>query len=291
MAMSLRYSTIVISWEDFMNEFVPEPDISKPEYPFDTFSPFSGPRCEEGFLVSLTEAVNHRDLCPGYTFLHSSRNNANQYCDNGKPACYGMVRKGEPSTNLYEPIDWSNVEVPIECRAAEPNEDPFSEQRPNMQMHAENQEDSLHQIFWFIHEIFARQHRVFLFAVFILGPHARVLRADRSGIFSTEWINCTTAGGRLAEFFWRVSCLSPAERGHDPTAERVLYDSPYANMLKAAERALDKNDYLHSLFKTTLDPNWPWWLLRFEDEGARKLRTFVVGKPHFVSSDIAPWYT
>ncbi|KAH9889374.1 hypothetical protein C8Q73DRAFT_793575 [Cubamyces lactineus] len=71
----------------------------------------------------------------------------------------------------------------------------------------------------FASEVFARQHRVFLFTVSVAGSTARLFRWDRSGCVVTEAFDIHDHPETFAEFFWRFSKLSNTGRGHDLTIQ------------------------------------------------------------------------
>ncbi|KAI0645292.1 hypothetical protein C8Q79DRAFT_763078 [Trametes meyenii] len=284
----------IISWQDFFREFIPEPEEAKPKDLSTVFYPLSKTKNEVSMYTPLLAALNGRsDLCPGYTFLCSS-SKGDDSCDSKQAVDCGMYREGNaPPVRTDEhgnagprATDWSNIEVSIECKSGT-DKDPFDDTEPDGQVRSEHRKETLGQILGYLQFIFDRQQRMFLFMVLILGPYARVVRVDRSGIFVTKRLNYLTDGEPLAEFFWRFARLSSVERGQDPTAERITLDSSYANLLKAKVLSMDKDDYRRGLFEATLDEKWPWWLLRFDDEETKKTRKFVVGKPNFTSPGVA----
>ncbi|KAI9067356.1 hypothetical protein FKP32DRAFT_1563738 [Trametes sanguinea] len=69
----------------------------------------------------------------------------------------------------------------------------------------------------FVAEVFARQHRQFLFTVSLAGSLARLYRWDRSGCIVTRAFDIREDPMTFAEFLWRFSKLSDADRGHDLT--------------------------------------------------------------------------
>ncbi|KAI0671012.1 hypothetical protein C8Q78DRAFT_1078957 [Trametes maxima] len=71
----------------------------------------------------------------------------------------------------------------------------------------------------FVMEVFARQHRLFLFTASISGSFARFYRWDRTGCIVTEAFDVHQYPNILCEFLWRFSQLSDAQRGHDLTLE------------------------------------------------------------------------
>ncbi|KAI0326081.1 hypothetical protein GY45DRAFT_1374254 [Cubamyces sp. BRFM 1775] len=84
----------------------------------------------------------------------------------------------------------------------------------------------------FVTEIFARQNRLFLFTVSLAGSLARLCRWDRSGCVVSQAFNIRERPHLLAEFAWRFSKLTNAERGHDltirmasPPEEKLFHDT------------------------------------------------------------------
>ncbi|KAI0749765.1 hypothetical protein C8Q80DRAFT_1218829 [Daedaleopsis nitida] len=72
-----------------------------------------------------------------------------------------------------------------------------------------------------VSEIFARQHRVFVFSVAVAGSRTRLFRWDRSGVVVTESFDIREQPEILCEFLWRFSCMSCEGRGHDLTVENA----------------------------------------------------------------------
>ncbi|KAI0324173.1 hypothetical protein GY45DRAFT_450849 [Cubamyces sp. BRFM 1775] len=66
-------------------------------------------------------------------------------------------------------------------------------------------------------EILARQQRLFLFTISLSGSFARLFRWDRSGCIVSRAFDIRKHPNLLAEFLWRFSKLTDAERGFDLT--------------------------------------------------------------------------
>ena len=64
-------------------------------------------------------------------------------------------------------------------------------------------------------EIMARQPRMFVYSVYVVGSRARLIRWDRSGCVITESFDIRHHPDILCEFLWRFSQTSTAGRGHD----------------------------------------------------------------------------
>ncbi|OSD02402.1 hypothetical protein PYCCODRAFT_1477699 [Trametes coccinea BRFM310] len=66
-------------------------------------------------------------------------------------------------------------------------------------------------------EIFARQHRLFLFSISMHGSKARFFRWDRAGCLVSEAFDIRRQPHLLTDFLWRFSQLPDAKRGLDTT--------------------------------------------------------------------------
>lgn len=69
--------------------------------------------------------------------------------------------------------------------------------------------------------IFARQHRNFLFSIFMTPTHARFLRWDRAGVIISESFNYRIHPDILCEFLWRFGYMTDAQRGCDISVSRA----------------------------------------------------------------------
>jgi hypothetical protein len=77
---------------------------------------------------------------------------------------------------------------------------------------------TLRQIACHAADMFACQHRTHLFMVFVAGRTHRLLRWDRDQVPVTE---SSSDKGALRQFFSLFDTLTPAQRGHDPSVQRV----------------------------------------------------------------------
>ncbi|KAI0712056.1 hypothetical protein C8Q76DRAFT_733247 [Earliella scabrosa] len=95
--------------------------------------------------------------------------------------------------------------------------------------YAERRRNGLGQHILYVTEIFARQHRCFLFTISMSGSRARLLRWDRAGCVVSAAFDIREEPDLLCEFLWRFSQTTMAGRGHDPTvvvatpAEETLF--------------------------------------------------------------------
>ena len=130
---------------------------------------------------------------------------------------------------LHATKDWFNVELPMECKADSTEQDPFDEHSVDGEPLAEKRKDALGQILSYAELVFKRQQRMFFFMLIFLGDFVRIARFDHSGIFATHKMNYKTDGEAVVKFLSAYSRLSAAERGHDPTATRILPQSDLYN--------------------------------------------------------------
>ncbi|KAI1786097.1 hypothetical protein LXA43DRAFT_79682 [Ganoderma leucocontextum] len=152
------------------------------------------------------------------------------------------------------------------------------------------------------------QHRVALFMLLILGRRFRLLRWDRAGVIVTKSIDYFNDPDPLCDFLWRISHLSDAALGFDPSAIRLFDSDPeWADMTQRAialESDLDSTprvlaldelplpgpgverpyfvfDYVRKMFAESIaDSRWPRFKLRVSANSG-KTRDFLVGKPVF----------
>ncbi len=82
---------------------------------------------------------------------------------------------------------------------------------------ARRRDRALGQHIHYVTEIFARQHRAFVFSISMSGSRARFLRWDRAGCIVSASFDVREEPEILCEFLWRFSHASLAERGHDAT--------------------------------------------------------------------------
>ncbi|RDX45743.1 hypothetical protein OH76DRAFT_930840 [Lentinus brumalis] len=248
----------------------------------------------------IPKALNQSNLCPDYKFVATPgkmdpADPTRQSVDLGMyPTSLAPKR---PSNGSHARIDWSNVDIPIECKDAPTDEDPFDDNTPDATPIAEKRKGALGQILSYAELVFRYQQRAHLFIVDFLGDFVRLVRIDHGGLYVTQKFNYKQQGEKVAEFFYRYSRMSAAQRGHDPSAERIPHASPLGLLMKRmAERPenVDERDYIRAAFDASLDAKWPWWCLDvhvLEKEGMaeerRSVRKFLVGKPHFQAPGVA----
>ncbi|RPD71860.1 hypothetical protein L226DRAFT_490826, partial [Lentinus tigrinus ALCF2SS1-7] len=297
----------ILSFDDFMKEFVPSPPtrqslrIAKKSSCINIFSEMDTAKNEEEMYNSIPDALNKPGLCPDFTFVATpgkvdKADPTRQSVDLGMYPSTSAPKR--PSDGSHARIDWSLVDIPIECKNHPTEEDPFDDDAPNSEPTAESRKAALGQILSYAELVFKYQQRTRLFMVDFLGDFVRLIHVDHGGLYATQKFNYKEEGEKVAEFFWRYSRMTPAQRGHDPTAVRIPHDSPLGlemqRMAKMRGNDIKERDYVRAAFEKSLDRKWPWWCLNVpvvEDEGTQKekhfTRKFLVGKPHFQAPGVA----
>ncbi|KZT63053.1 hypothetical protein DAEQUDRAFT_734243, partial [Daedalea quercina L-15889] len=146
------------------------------------------------------------------------------------------------------------------------------------------------------------------FTIFVCREYAWLLRWDRAGLVVSEPFNFLQQPFLLHNFFYRFACMSDVQRGEDSTV--VLASAEDATRMRSFDSF--KTDYEREAFKATLvDPvRGSWWpvykilmpeddvispadLKRGEksrrddqDSSRKRIREFLVSKPHFMSSSV-----
>ena len=104
-------------------------------------------------------------------------------------------------------------------------------------------------------------------------------------------------GQALGEFFYHYSRMSPADRGHDTTASRIMPGSRLCKAMKIFAETEDPSteDCVRQLFAQTLSSTggWSWWVLevhcqpkKHEDQATPRAKRYAVGRPHFAANDV-----
>ncbi|TBU56062.1 hypothetical protein BD310DRAFT_824556 [Dichomitus squalens] len=250
------------------------------------------------------KALNNARICPRFKFVaHPHKpdkdEDTKQSVDMGM---YPVDNVPEVENNAtYPGVDWSYLELPMECKTSSTEQDPFDEERGGEPV-GEKRKDVLGQILSYAELVFQRQQRMFFFMVIFLGDFARIARFDHSGVFATHKFEYKTDDSPLVNFLYTYSRLSAVERGHDPTATRILQTDPlYAEMKKRARKVKtdDPHDYVRELFKHTLKHQRPWWKLEVHaqrrDDARRDLEPvihkFAVAAPYFQAPGVAGRFT
>ncbi|KAI0738832.1 hypothetical protein C8Q80DRAFT_1241168 [Daedaleopsis nitida] len=221
----MYHKIVVVKQSDFMDFFVPVPSESHRCLPRrDVFHGLRIFQNESQMYHDIPSRLNKKKRgCHGYTIVATLHKGDNAVSSTLAPDCGFYPADHAPATDKKQPYgrtDWSYLEIPVECKR-DPSVDPFEKNVPCGEPLSEGRKSCLRQILSDSELLFLNQHRMFHFLILFLGHYARILRIDRSGIFATERFDYVKEEDKLTDFLWQYSCLSPEQRGHDPTVERI----------------------------------------------------------------------
>ena len=117
---------------------------------------------------------------------------------------------------------------------------------------AEKHAQTRGQIYSYAAKALDSQHRRWIFALGVFGKFFRVFRFDPSSVVVSEPVSFMEHPEVMVEIFARFGCMTPAERGHDPTvtpataAEKRLFRDQLRNY---EIRVTEENLRLHPAVK------------------------------------------
>ncbi|KAI1786064.1 hypothetical protein LXA43DRAFT_898667 [Ganoderma leucocontextum] len=151
--------------------------------------------------------------------------------------------------------------------------------------------EALGQVAEYMTHIFRCQHRTFAFAIYFVQDKARFLYFDRTGAAVSHW--CSFEKDLyLQEFVYRLAKASLADRGHDPTATLVPFDSQDAQNFRSSADGLVESSLLRKWVVDSTKSSCPIYKLkatsvtRDAESGASISRDFLVGRPYFSSDTL-----
>ncbi|KAI0359797.1 hypothetical protein OH77DRAFT_1517405 [Trametes cingulata] len=187
-------------------------------------------------LAALSQSTKHRSRAPGFVFMNASERSEHPHKPGyTKPhiCCYASRNADtvqRASTSCRAELGYAELFIEVKPDIAL---DFFVDLPPNatreeLASHdfAAYHEDAdvqdrlnraLGQHLSYAAEIFARQHRVFLFSISMSASSARLFRWDRSGVVVTRSFDIRRQPELLCDFLARFACASDAQRGHDLT--------------------------------------------------------------------------
>ncbi|PIL33409.1 hypothetical protein GSI_04031 [Ganoderma sinense ZZ0214-1] len=282
--------TSVVLLQDMMDDFLTPATNGSKMVP-NIFTDVPDFISEKEMYDYITECLSgSEELCrAGMTFMTFKRDTRQQAIICGTYPSGSVLKEECTASNEGRHLSWALTDLLVACKINSVTEDPFNESSIDNESTAIESREVLDQILSHVDLVFKYQQRTFVFVVLFLGPCARVLRFDRSGIVATKKIDYTTPDGgtHLSQFF--VGHLEATDRGHDPTASRISPSDPIGRQLKelgAAAAKKNSEDYVQRLFNESIDEEWPWWKLSVPCERRGGERCFAVGKPHFYAGGV-----
>ncbi|CDO78197.1 hypothetical protein BN946_scf184974.g5 [Trametes cinnabarina] len=285
---------VLLDYDKFMDRFVPRPggEESPTKHRYARVHLKNIPeKPETSMYPKLMRKLNTSWIAPGYRFV-STDSKVDPTSESKLRVDGGMYAEAD-ARKLKKSANWSTMEVFIECKTDNTSGDPFDDSAADGQPSAEERRKVLGQIMTYAYLIFTGQQRTHLFNVTIFGSHARISRWDRAGVTTTKRFNYKKEPEKLLEFFWRLSRLTPAQRGHDASATLVgARSSDYKLMRSRADKprlvgGLAFQEHAREAFQKSLKDS-RWWKLKVDDESdpasGPKTRYFLVGRPHFTAA-------
>ncbi|KAI0641334.1 hypothetical protein C8Q79DRAFT_990117 [Trametes meyenii] len=273
-----------IPFDDFIARFVPDARAPRSSSPvLKSVQGHASANRREGHVQE------HQFQFASTPYKGDSSERSGQAVDCGMYLKEGASRLGPANDEGHRRVNWSWIDIAIECKMNSTDDDPFDEARDTHEPVAVGRREVLGQVLDYARLIFQYQQRTFQFMVLFLGDMARILRIDHAGIFATAKFKYRdeAAGLKLAHFFWNHALLSSAERGHDVTVTRLDPNGPDAERMREQVKKVGPDGYVRAMLVGTLDEEWPWWKLEVPDEERGGSRTFLVGKPHFMAPGVA----
>ncbi|PIL32490.1 hypothetical protein GSI_05193 [Ganoderma sinense ZZ0214-1] len=253
------------------------------------------------------DAVDTHDLIPGSTMACHTRNTEATSEDVRHKSNVAIFPRA--SRRGLDPLSWTDQTVPVVFAQPAIGADPFDPTEPEYPQDEiqDMQEISLKQISTAAELLFAAQHRVAVFMLFVIGRRFRFVRWDRAGLIVTPAIDYYDEQVLLSEALGLLSRLDAVGLGFDPSATRVLpgtaefLQMDYAARKNPTDVNHDERDlgdlegahiegpitfeYVRSLFSASLATDWPRY--RLEISSGTATRYYLVGKPNFLAEGVA----
>ncbi|KAI0653518.1 hypothetical protein C8Q70DRAFT_601768 [Cubamyces menziesii] len=273
--------------DKFMEEFVKpvagEPDDSFFDNLFDSV-PTGGQ--ESDMYEAFVDAVNEKKML-GEFCLAVTDSCPDQLDPSKRKVDCGMYPANScPTKEPRKRTDWTTIEISIEFKKHHVNDDPYDEKEMTGHPVADLRRKNLGQIIAYGSLVFKYQPVTRHFTVVLLGREVRIAMWDRAGVVFSSKFDYKARPAKLGRVFWRLSHASPEARGHDPSAVRILPNTPeYDAMIAWKTETLPFDDHARELFVETLDKDYPWYKLTVHCKDGPK--EFLVAKPTFVAPGLA----
>ncbi|KAH9944879.1 hypothetical protein B0H21DRAFT_823036 [Amylocystis lapponica] len=176
----------------------------------------------------------------------------------------------EARRHLMARVSWNWLCVPFEFKRGDDNV-PFEFGHPDPKRFLKEMQDgetAQEQIAEYVAQLLLRQHRVFTFKVYVVGPHTRLMRWDRAGAIITESFNYVECPDKMRTFIYRLGKMNNIQRGHDPTV--ILASTDDAGEMRTCGGDLSKlsstrRKYLAEATKV----GWPFYEIKLHPGGFR----------------------
>ncbi|TFY51332.1 hypothetical protein EVG20_g11049 [Dentipellis fragilis] len=232
---------------DFLKAFVPPPSAQEGG---------EQRKMPEVSFKKMSEAKNEFDMYPIYIKIceRLDKDHIMRYYDTHSKTDPRTVPLGSPDRDGLSPdvMTYHKDRLPEAdartdfCLAERADEfkfknlvDPFDD-KPNKSAYpfescTKDGKETRGQITAYAAAMLELQFRTFVFSVLIMGEFARLIRWDRSGAIVTRAFNYQEDPEPLAQFLWRYSFLSRAQRGFDESVKVIETTDDTPDQDKAKE--------------------------------------------------------
>ena len=194
------------------------------------------------------DSINNLNICPTLEFIDTSTLKFESGKEFRKPAVCGYCVHDIDSVKgemIKSSLGHAEIFLDINpCDSIDPFSDPVNDrdaiethdfvhlgepdgdedERNNYVRTARRAKLALGRTITYAIEAFARQHRQFLYSIFVIGSQARFMRWDRSGVIVTRAFDYKSEPKLLCKFLRRFGLASPEQRGYDPTVNWASAD-------------------------------------------------------------------
>ncbi|KAJ2965395.1 hypothetical protein NUW54_g14132 [Trametes sanguinea] len=229
--LSMAGRAVLLSFDEFMQEFVPAPaGETEPADRFKTADFSAIPhKVEFDMYEPMTAAFNQDWLLP-HDVAVATPHKADGNVASMQKIDSGLYPRDDAS---HDSTRWLSIELSIECKTEPTQQDPLDDSGLAPEAWAGKRKEVLGQVMCYAVLVFNNQQRTHHFTLLLLGPMARIMRWDRSGLTATNKFDYTKKPEYLAQFLWRFGRMTPEQRGHDPTAQRILPGSDDYKLMHA----------------------------------------------------------
>ncbi|KAI0333045.1 hypothetical protein GY45DRAFT_1368798 [Cubamyces sp. BRFM 1775] len=231
--LSMRGKTIIVEYDEFMSWFVPAPPGEEEPTEMMKSVDLRGVATtpERKMYKPLVDALNQDWLLPNDRAI-SNPDTPDPDADTDEKIDAGLYRRSDVAM-VGKKTRWAYMELSIECKTGDVRHDPFDESNPSGDHEDASaiRQDILGQIMCYSGYIFDYQRRIHHYTLIIFGRMVRIIRWDRAGVVATKPFDYVAHPELLLSFIWRFARMTPAQRGHDPTATRVARDSALGKLM------------------------------------------------------------
>lgn len=119
-------------------------------------------------------------------------------------------------------------------------------------------------------QIMLRQHRCFVYSIFILRSRARLIYWDRSGAVVSPSFDIVDDSEKFLHFIYALGCADSAHLGHDPSAKPVdILGKDEEKWVAAAQSIKTTDPELYARVEEAGANSWPKYKLQVPGDNAK----------------------